>query len=381
MTLWPALFIFLKKKSMKIINISLAEYHTEFVSVFDWDTILDRILLKVDKNPNKTKLAIMCSGDGLISKFDKLENIVNEIEKQTNIRRENILLVIGSMGVQSTVDKYEECINERGWPQLTLVIQNTWEHLSAGRITPKYSTLFDSSPRLKNKLLLFFNGEPRPDRGFMLASLIKYNLLKRSYVSAYHNVDAYRKLYLTNGGDAHAVSGLTRELIDILSDNESLFPMELTRVNFYTEISNSFHPMDDQHFFNDSYFSLVHETIYYDTSFYNSGHIPTLFLTEKTYKVIAAKHPFIIAQRPSILKALREEGYKTFHPYIDESYDQIEDDVERLHSIRNEVLRLSKYSDDDWLLFQQNVKSIVDYNFNLLRTRHTATYKIYNALC
>jgi hypothetical protein len=191
-------------------------------------------------------------------------------------------------------------------------------------------------------------------------------------------VDIYKNLWLTNGGDPHVVSGLTQDLIDILFENAQMFPIELSRANYYTDISNSFHPKDDHHFFNDSYFSLVHETIYYNNSFYSSGHIPTLFLTEKTYKVIAAKHPFIIAQRPSILNALRKEGYKTFHPFIDESYDLLEDDVERLHYIRNEVLRLSKYSDDDWLLFQQNVKSIVDYNFNLLQTRTSKIYKIYN---
>jgi hypothetical protein len=101
-----------------------------------------------------------------------------------------------------------------------------------------------------------------------------------------------------------------------------------------------------------------------------------LFLTEKTYKVIAAKHPFIVAQRPRVLEVLRAEGYKTFHPYIDESYDLIENDVERLHAIKNEVLRLSTYSDEQWLEFQHNVKPIVDHNFELLKARSKITYRV-----
>lgn len=361
---------------MKFIKLPANEYHYEYLSVFDWDNALSRILLRVQQEPHKTKLVIMSPGDGLMTVFDNLANIVNEIEKQTNIRRENIVLVIGSMCVQNTFDIYNECILQRNWPQLRLVIENAWEHSSGSRITPAYDKMFDSSPRLKNKLLLFFNGEARPDRGFMLATLIEHELLNKSYVSAYHTADIYSTLWLSDGGDAHAVSGLTTDLANILAENAELFPIELSRVNYSTATSNSFHPIDDVHFFNDSYFSLVHETIYYDTSFWGSGHIPTLFLTEKTYKVIAAKHPFIIAQRPNILQALRGEGYKTFHPYIDESYDTIEDDVARLHAIKNEVLRLSKYSDDEWIEFQHNVKPIVDHNFKLLRTRRQKTLRV-----
>ena len=362
--------------TMNYIDLPLAEYHFEFVDVFSWDITLNKIVSKIKQGPHKTKLAISCAGDGLITEFDKLANIVNEIEKQTNIRRENIVLIIGSMCVQSTFDIYNKCIQERGWPLLTLVIQNAWEAASAGRITSDYDTLFDSSPRLKNKFMLFFNGESRADRGFMLATLIENNLLSKAYVSAYHTVDIYLNLWLTEGGDALAASGLTPSMINTLSENRHLFPIELSRLNYFTSVSNSYHPADDHQFFNDSYFSLVHETIYYDKSFIGSGHIPTLFLTEKTYKVIAAKHPFIIAQRPRILEALRGEGYKTFHPYIDESYDLIEDDVERLHAIKNEVLRLSAYTDEQWLEFQHNVKPIIDHNFELLKSRSNITYRV-----
>ena len=362
--------------TMNYIDLSLEEYFFEFVDVFNWDVMLDKIVSKAKQNRRKKKLAISCAGDGLISAFDKLAHIVNEIEKQTHIRRENIVLIIGSMCVQSTFDIYNKCIQERGWPPLTLVIQNAWEAASASKITSDYDTLFDSSPRLKNKFMLFFNGEARADRGFMLATLIENNLLNRSYVSAYHTVDIYLNLWLTKGGDPLVASGLTPALINTLSENRHLFPIELSRLNYSTNASNSFHPVDDHQFFNDSYFSLVHETIYYDKSFIGSGHIPTLFLTEKTYKVIAAKHPFIVAQRPRILEALRGEGYKTFHPYIDESYDLIEDDVERLYAIKNEVLRLSTYSDEQWLEFQRNVKPIVDHNFAVLESRSKITYRV-----
>ena len=40
---------------------------------------------------------------------------------------------------------------------------------------------------------------------------------------------------------------------------------------------------------------------------------------------------------PYCLKKLRELGFKTFHPFIDESYDSIEDDLERMKAIFTEL--------------------------------------------
>ena len=90
---------------------------------------------------------------------------------------------------------------------------------------------------------------------------------------------------------------------------------------------------------------------------------------EKTYKVISAKHPFILMHRPYVLRELRNSGYQTFHPYIDEMYDTIEDDELRLEYIINEIERLYKFTDDEWIKFQTDVQSILLHNFNLLSSR------------
>ena len=40
---------------------------------------------------------------------------------------------------------------------------------------------------------------------------------------------------------------------------------------------------------------------------------------------------------PHSLKKLKEFGYKTFHPFIDESYDNEEDDLKRMQMIFDEL--------------------------------------------
>jgi len=63
-----------------------------------------------------------------------------------------------------------------------------------------------------------------------------------------------------------------------------------------------------------SYFEVVTETTYNDTG---SG----VLITEKTWKPILTFKPFINVGNPGILRKLKEWGFKTFEPYIDESYD------------------------------------------------------------
>ena len=48
-------------------------------------------------------------------------------------------------------------------------------------------------------------------------------------------------------------------------------------------------------------------------------------------------HPFILVTSPHSLKKLKEFGYKTFHPFIDESYDNEEDGMKRMQMIFDEL--------------------------------------------
>ena len=47
----------------------------------------------------------------------------------------------------------------------------------------------------------------------------------------------------------------------------------------------------------------------------------TIFVSEKTYKTMSLKHPFLLLGNPGTLAHLRELGYRTFSPHLDESYD------------------------------------------------------------
>jgi hypothetical protein len=82
-------------------------------------------------------------------------------------------------------------------------------------------------------------------------------------------------------------------------------------------------------------------------------------------------HPFILMSQSNSLEILHQLGYKTFHPFIDESYDTEKNDVVRLKMILKEVERLSNLSDDEIGKFIDMVKPITSYNFlNLVRKKN-----------
>lgn len=109
--------------------------------------------------------------------------------------------------------------------------------------------------------------------------------------------------------------------------------------------------------YENSYITIVAETIFKEK--YN-------YISEKTWKPIAHQHPFIMVGRPGILKYLKEIGFKTFSPFIDESYDDEIDTEKRFKMIIDEIIRLdslSKLQLDEML---KSLDEILKHNQNLL---------------
>ncbi len=107
-------------------------------------------------------------------------------------------------------------------------------------------------------------------------------------------------------------------------------------------------------------------TVISEASFGESEH--ECFLSEKTFKPIACCHPFIFAGNKGSLSRLRELGYKTFSPYIDESYDNL-NTWERMEAITKELFRINSMSSSDKLMWYRQLEPILQFNYELLKTR------------
>jgi hypothetical protein len=114
----------------------------------------------------------------------------------------------------------------------------------------------------------------------------------------------------------------------------------------------------DESAFRDTYFSLVTETVFA---------YPYSFRTEKIWKPIAIGHPFIATANQGFYRDLHNMGFKTFGNLIDESFDQIDNNQERIERIATVVEDLCQ---QDLASFYQACYNICKYN-----QEHYAEYR------
>jgi hypothetical protein len=102
--------------------------------------------------------------------------------------------------------------------------------------------------------------------------------------------------------------------------------------------------------YNQTFYSIVAETVC--TNQYSQ-------FTEKTAKPIVAKRPFVVFGGQYFLRNLRSLGFRTFGAVIDESYDDIQDEIERLTRAWHEVERLCCL---DPVPVMQQLQSVLEHN-------------------
>lgn len=105
----------------------------------------------------------------------------------------------------------------------------------------------------------------------------------------------------------------------------------------------------------ESFLFLVTETCYWQEKTH---------LTEKIFKPIVLRMPFILVGCPRNLEYLRQYGFKTFGAYWDESYDEILDPIERLSAIAKILKKLSKLSSKEKHDMLCDMQPLLEHNYN-----------------
>jgi hypothetical protein len=118
--------------------------------------------------------------------------------------------------------------------------------------------------------------------------------------------------------------------------------------------------------------SLLHvvtETVYY---------FDKLHLTEKIFKPIVAKRPFILVGAPGNLAYLKSYGFRTFDKWIDESYDSEPDHYMRIELITREIEKLCSLTPQQLSELHADMMDTLEYNYNHFYT--TFKHHIVNEL-
>jgi hypothetical protein len=98
------------------------------------------------------------------------------------------------------------------------------------------------------------------------------------------------------------------------------------------------------------------------------GDYPYPYFSEKTWKAIVSKVPFMLVGSPGSLSKLQEFGFKTFDQWWKEEYDLLPTVSQRIESIVLELKSLSTLSLLELEQLRKEMLPIINHNYNHLST-------------
>ncbi len=221
----------------------------------------------------------------------------------------------------------------------------------------KYSS--DITPlncrQLKKKFITFnrLTGGARSYRSIFVAELVKNNLIDQGYVSYSFDCPQHgpfdKNLY-----DSINQFNLSYQYITTCVDALNSYIQPL-RIDTKDVIVNDSQTLGALSYMVESFLHVVTETCFWEDKTH---------LTEKIFKPIVAKQPFVLLGCANNLSYLRSYGFKTFDKFWDESYDTIADPISRLQAVIKIIQKICGMSNDKLHVLLEEMSEILEYNYN-----------------
>jgi hypothetical protein len=220
-----------------------------------------------------------------------------------------------------------------------LVVQRTTRDVGSNVAHP------DRLTNVPSKLFLCMNRMPRRHRRIIVCHLLRRGFLERSLVSFRDDNPKPIKL-----GEL--------EMEDAWQELQKREPLTIDREQpldfepYYRNNSAAVNPGEVWPYLQ-SCFSIVTET-----QFTNE----VLFVSEKIWKPIRNGHTFLVVGTPGTLSYLRQLGFQTFMPLIDERYDSIVDDGQRMQALFAVIDVLGKLDDNQRTALLKGAEPVLRHN-------------------
>ena len=322
-------------------------------SMFSIDDIVSKDIL--DRVRDKKVFLVL--DNGLEHFYECADAIYRDVVIKHNIPAEQIIFL-------SAVPTMHEHVKNLAKKLQLPEIKVDWFSLfeATGKDAGRHGVVALPKKKRYNKKFLNLNRRWRLHRPLLITLLKSRNLLDEGYISFAPSDDGqdWNTVY-TKLQNLYAHHAEISNILKQHSDVKNLPPLYLDTDDLVT--NRAIHENSIEHYYMETYFSIVNETTYHEN---------TPFLSEKIFKTIAMGHPFIMVTAPNSLQYLKELGYKTYEPFINESYDSIQDPGDRMLAILEEVERLCSIPDKilrkQWL---PNVRTIAAYNRKLLMNNYS----------
>jgi len=189
----------------------------------------------------------------------------------------------------------------------------------------------DINKNIRKSKFICLNRTMKPHRYMMAYYALKNNLLKTNYFSFLNSFNSSQerikegltRFNLLEEKELDKFSGLVHNIlphhVDTHSFNESQ-RSEMTWTNNKKDL------------YLNSYVNIVTETSFEE--------LDNPFISEKLWKPVMNLQPFIVVGDYRTLRTIRNLGFKTFSPFIDESYDEVLNKAQRMKLIFKELDKL-----------------------------------------
>jgi uncharacterized protein YneF (UPF0154 family) len=274
---------------------------------------------------------------------------------QLNIPPEQIVLISESAVIDKEVEKIA---TEYNLGKIKTEWMRLFEH---DTMIVEHNPISTLEHKNYNKKFISFNRRWRLHRPALVGLLELNELLDKGYVSLAKADDGkdwdvfYDEMTWTLRHNSNFVN------IFVQNKNrlKNIPELKLDQADMTVNHAHIFTDSTDIYYEN-TYFSVVSETNFFKET--GQG----LFVSEKIFRPILKKHPFILLSRPYTLNMMQNIGYKTFESIINEDYDSEEDDCKRMLMVVDEIKRLCNLSNAELQLFLNEAKHITEYNYQIL---------------
>jgi hypothetical protein len=258
--------------------------------------------------------------------FRKQRDIMTWIE---TVEARNWLLSVGGLHDNETLDS-------------RTIYRPTWMFTFLQWNAPRDDFYLDR-PFLWESLL----GARRPNRDFIMLAMQQSGLLDQSIVT-------YRDIFVGN-----TISDTPEHIQKAFPSIKIQWPYVSPNLDPDWEVrggklDNTISSEVPWHIWNRCYYSIIAETL-------GQGHC--FFPSEKFGKCCLARRLFVAFATCNWLNKVKQQGFQTFDAVLDESYDSIEDGVQRWTSAFDQVKMLSKQNPRHVL---EKIKPVLDHNHNHL---------------
>lgn len=364
--------ILISKNTLPFPTISLRNYFekiadsNQFKYIEETEDITDSVFVIeyqdfIDHNQNENIKKICCGAGNIFIRHDfgvnvtelssKIYKIVHEYEYSP--KQISIQLALNSDKIKLT-EKFQE-LNLLG-------IEIFIYEIYMDRVYKDYKDNLAQLDSIKpNSKFSIFSRRYNEDRFLLYLELLKRNLLQ-NFNYTFSNGHAEIKPYPYTLVEIEDVLKFAKDH----NYDENHISQWINGLP-YTDLKTFQNPFDQSIYklMMQSYINVVIETASIPNTFVN------LILTEKVYKPIILKKPFYLFGAPQALNLLKAEGFKTFEPFFNESYADINKFPDsftyyktKINLLCNDIERINNLDTTSFLDLMHEVNFIADYNFN-----------------